>query len=138
MKNTVNVVCVDDNPLVADALRIKLSRTPEFKWQGWASDADSLLEMSKCACAAIVILDLDMPGKDVFEATEELMSICPESRVVVFTGHVRKELIDKAVKAGAWGYVSKSDGEDALIEAMGKVVDGEFALSPEVRATYDR
>jgi DNA-binding NarL/FixJ family response regulator len=138
MKNTVNVVCVDDNPLVADALRIKLSRTPEFRWQGWASDADALLEMSRRSCAAIVILDLDMPGKDAFDATEELMTICPASRVVVFTGHVRKELIDKAVKAGAWGYVAKSDGEDALIEAIEKVVEGEFALSPEVRATYDR
>ena len=138
MERETNVFCVDDTPHVADALRIKLSRTTGFKWQGWAADADALLSMSKKCCASIVILDLDMPGRDAFAATEELLAICPDSRVVVFSGHVRKDLIDKAVKAGVWGYVAKSDGEDALVEALCKVVDGEFAFSPEVRATYDQ
>ena len=136
--NEVNVLCVDDNPYVAEALRIKLSRTDGFAWKGWAEDADSLLAMSRKSCASLVILDLDMPGKDPFDATEELQSICPNCRVVVFSGHVRKDLIDRAVQAGVWGYVAKSDGEDALIDAMCKVAEGEFALSPEVRATYDR
>jgi DNA-binding NarL/FixJ family response regulator len=137
MHRELTVVCVEDNPLVAEALRLKLSRHREFRWTGWADNADALLEKCKGACPSIIILDLDMPGKDPLEAAEELQDICPTSRVVVFTGHVRVELIDRAIDAGVWGYVAKSDGDDALIEAMCKVAEGEFAFSPEVRATYE-
>jgi DNA-binding NarL/FixJ family response regulator len=134
----IRVVCAEDNPLVAEALRIKLSRADGFVWEGWAADADALLVMTRRSCPDLVILDLDMPGRDPFLATEELAERYPDCRVVIFSGHVRRDLIERAVNSGVWGYVSKSDGEDALIEAMKKVDAGEFAFSPEVRATYDR
>lgn len=137
-KNNVPVFCVDDNLQVADALRIKLSRVGGFTWKGWASDADSLRSLLHDIVFAIVILDLDMPGRDPLDVTRELQVQYPEIRVVIFSGHVRKELIDEAVMAGAWGYVSKSDGEQALIDALHMVAEGEFAFSPEVWTAFER
>jgi DNA-binding NarL/FixJ family response regulator len=134
------VVCVDDNPQVADAVRVKLLRAGDFKWVGWAADADAMLALFEdgTACPDLIILDLDMPGIDPFEATARLSAMCLSCRVVVFTGHVRKELIERAVEAGAWGYVAKSDGADALVDALRCVMHNEFTLSPEARSTYDR
>jgi DNA-binding NarL/FixJ family response regulator len=47
---------------------------------------------------------------------------------------VRRDLIDRALECGAWGYVSKGDGEAALFEAMRKAMGGELGLSPEAQA----
>jgi DNA-binding NarL/FixJ family response regulator len=55
----------------------------------------------------------------------------------VFTGHVRRDLIDRALDNGAWGYVSKNDGEEELVASLRKVAAGEFALGPEARRLYD-
>lgn len=136
-RENLGILCVDDNPLVADALRTKLSRIDGFTWRGWLSSADGLVERAQQDCPAIVLLDIDMPGKNPFEALEELCERCPTARVVVFSGHVRRELIERAVDAGAWGYVSKNDGENALVEVLRRVAADEFALSREARLVYD-
>lgn len=132
----VQVLCIDDNPHVADALRIQLSREEDMEWQGWLPAADKLVERALQDNPGIVIIDIDMPGKDAFEAMNELSEKCPEARSIVFSGHVRKDLIEKAVDAGAWGYASKNDGEAALMKVLRNVKKGEFSLSPEVKSTF--
>ncbi len=136
-EETIGVLCVDDNPHVADALRLKLSRTELFRWTGWLPSADSLVEEAKRTCPALVLLDVDMPGRDPFDAAAELVEVCPETRIVVFSGHVRQELIDKALDAGVWGYVSKNDGEEELLKVLRLVAGGEVGFSPEVRQICD-
>ncbi len=133
----IGVLCVDDNPHVAEALKMKLRRAESFEWMGWLADADHMVETAKSICPKIVILDVDMPGQDPFEATAALNEACPDTRVVFFSGHVRLEFIERALDAGAWGYASKSDGEEALLSVLRAVAGGEIAFSPEARATYD-
>lgn len=131
------VYCADDNALVTEALRVQVERTHEFEWMGCAEDAGALLkQIEEKGCPDLVLLDIDMPGRDPFDAIGALSDLCGDIRVLMYTGIVRRDLIDRAVEAGAWGYVAKSDGEEALFEAMRKVLDGQFALSPEVQAAY--
>jgi DNA-binding NarL/FixJ family response regulator len=134
----IAVMCVDDNPLVADAVRIKLARTGEFEVSTWLSSADGLLEAARKLCPQMVLLDLDMPGVDPLKAAEEMMRLCPHSKIIVFSGHVRADLIEKALQAGAWGYVSKHDAENELVSVMRLVSKNQIAFSTEARATYDR
>lgn len=129
----ISVLCVDDNEHVADAIKRKLSFTNGFEWKGWLPSADDLVDTVCEVCPAVVILDIDMPGKNPFEVMAELVERCPDTRVIVFSGHVRNELINHAVESGAWGYISKNDGEDQLIEAMHRVLADEFVFSPETR-----
>jgi two-component system invasion response regulator UvrY len=134
----ISVLCVDDNEPLAQALRLKFGRTGGFEWLGWLPDADDLVRRAECDCPSVVLLDIDMPGRDPFDAVAELTVRCPQTRVVVFSGHVRRELIDRALESGAWGYVSKNDGEEALIRAVFQVMSGELVLSPEVQSASDR
>lgn len=134
----VSVLCVEDNLYVAEAIRMKFDRVGSFVWKGWLSSADNMVSMAEQERPQVLILDIDMPGRSPFEALRELGERCPSCRTVVFSGHVRYSLIEQALDAGAWGYVSKNDGEDALISAIRDIVAGELALSPEVRATYGR
>lgn len=138
MDQKIAVLCVDDNEDVAEALRIKLSLESDFEWKGWLPDADFLTERTREACPNIVILDIDMPGRSVFEAVVELGVTCPDSRVVLFSGYVQRGLIERAIESGVWGYASKNDGEAALMDVLRQVAAGEFALSPEVQEAFDR
>lgn len=129
------VFCADDNPLVSDALRQFVVRSGEFEWAGCVADADALCaKIGELGCPEIVLLDIDMPGMDPFEAVGRVAECCPETRVLMYSGMVRRDLIDRAIESGAWGYVSKGDGEQALFEAMRAALEGQIAMSPEVRS----
>jgi CheY-like chemotaxis protein len=133
----VGVLCVDDNVQVAEALQVSLFLAGGFIWKGWLPSADGLVETVERERPDILILDVDMPGRHPFDALRELVERCPDVRTVMFSGHVRRELIEQAFDAGAWGYVSKSDGEQSLLRAVRQIAAGELALSPEARAAYD-
>jgi DNA-binding NarL/FixJ family response regulator len=135
--STIAVMCVDDNKHVADALKATLSRTAGFEWTGWLASAADLVAHTTARCPQIVLLDLDMPGPDPLAALVELCRQCPESRVIIFSGHVGKDLFDRGIGAGAWGYVAKADGHQALLTAIRQVAAGEFAVSPSIRAAMN-
>lgn len=134
----LGVLCVDDNEQVAEAVRVQLGRSEGFRWMGWLATADTLLERVEQEQPESVVLDIDLPGLSPFDALAELAERWPDVRVVMFSGHVGYDLIERALEAGAWGYVSKNDGEDALIAALRRVASGEIALSREARAAYGR
>lgn len=133
---TITVLCVDDNPHVADALRLKVARTPGLAWQGWLPSADQLFDKVVAEQPDVVLLDIDMPGRSPFEALAQIADEARDSRVLVFSGHVRRELVERAIESGAWGYISKNDGDTTLVEAIRRVATGEFVLSPEVQSVF--
>lgn len=133
----IGVLCVEDNPHVAEALRVMFGRTARFEWKGWLPSADALLETAQREKPGLVLLDLDMPGADPLEAAERMLGALPEIRVVIFSGHVRADHVERALRAGAWGYASKNDGEIELLRVLGAVWDGHVEFSPEVRTVFE-
>jgi two-component system, NarL family, response regulator NreC len=79
-----------------------------------------------------VLLDIEMPGPDPFEVADDLRRQCENTRVIILSAYVRDHYISAAYKAGVWGYFSKSDDADAIVEGIRKVDRGEFALGPKV------
>jgi DNA-binding NarL/FixJ family response regulator len=135
----VRVLCVDDNPSVCEALRLTLSRTEGLDCVGVMGSADGLPEAAQRERPRVVVMDLDMPGPEPFAMIRELRERCPTARVVVFTGHVRDDLIDKAFDAGVWGYVAKDGPVGNIVSAIRQVADGKVALelTPHFRLTAE-
>jgi two-component system response regulator DesR len=132
----IRILCVDDNEDVIDALRLLVSREPGLEWAGWVPNAGELLAEAQACRPDIVLLDVDMPGRDPFEGVAGLVAACPDVRVIMLSGHVRNDLVNRAIAAGAWGYVAKGDGQRAMLEVITQVANGEFALSSVVRTCY--
>ncbi len=132
----LGVICVDDNPLVADAVRIKLARSGGFEVTRWLASADELLEAVARESPALVLLDLDMPGTPPLEVARAISRELNTIRIVVFSGHVRADLVEAALDAGAWGYISKNDADAELIPVLQRVSRGEIGFSSEVAAVY--
>jgi len=133
----IRVLCVDDNALLGDAIRHRLSMEEGLVWHGLLPDADHLLDQVLQAPPDIVLLDVDMPGKDPFEVMKELSARCPKTRVIMYTGHVHADLIERALEAGAWGYVSKNEDVSAILKAIREVAAGEVSLGPDVQAVFN-
>jgi DNA-binding NarL/FixJ family response regulator len=82
----------------------------------------------------VVLLDLDMPGRSPFGAVAELSRTCPDTRVIVCSGHISGELVRLALDSGCWGYVTKNENTGILVDAVRKVAAGGVYLGPEVKA----
>lgn len=134
----IRVLCVDDNKLVAEAVERCLMHEPRFEWAGWLSNVDDLAEHIEANPPDVVLLDIDMPGRDPFELLEDLAQRNPQVRVLMFSGHVRGDYIDRAIDSGAWGYLSKNEGIDDMLRAIEQVAAGEFAITGEALQEHGR
>lgn len=127
----IRVLCVDDNPLVADGVRIRLQLEGDghrFEWAGHLQNADELVDAVKRTRPHVVLLDIDMPGKDAMTALAELAAAAPEVRTIILSGYSREDYLDRAVEVGAWGYISKNDAPEQIVEAVRRVMRGQFAF----------
>jgi len=131
----IKVLCVDDNDLLVEAIEINLKLTGRFQWLRRLRSADRLVSRARKDRPDVVLLDIDMPGADPLIVLEELTRACPDVRVLMLSGLVRRDLIERAIDAGAWGYLSKGDGA-LLISAIERVANGEFVMGPEARSQF--
>ena len=129
---TIRVLCVDDHAFLVAGLRARLDIEEGMEFVGHLETADDLVSHVQRTKADIVLLDIEMPGADVFEAVHSLHHRCPEVRAILLSAHVRDQYLDSAFAAGAWGYLTKGDSPDDVIEGIRKVAAGESAVSPVV------
>lgn len=139
-RKPIRVLCVDDHACVVEGLQAHLQTTRDIEFVGRLSSAEDLVAEARRTNAQVVILDIEMPGPDVFEVMEDLHRQLPTARTIILSAYVRDHYIDSAVTAGAWGYLSKNDEPDAIVDAIRKVAAGEFVFGPAVmgRCTVKR
>lgn len=134
MTTPIGIICIDDNAEVCAAIRSYVRDRAEYRWLGELDRGDGALELVRSTNPSVVVLDVDMPGRPAALVMEDLASSGTGVRVIVFSGYCRREMIERALDAGAWGYVSKNDGEAALFDAITRAMAGEVVLSPEASA----
>ncbi len=134
----IRVMCVDDNFLIAEGISIMLRMAGGFEWLGQLPTADDLVAQVREHQPDIVLLDIDLPGRDAFDALDELDRECPHVRTIILSGLVRREFIDRAVEAGAWGYLLKGESAAEVVSAICRVMQGEFVMGPEVETLFAR
>ena len=122
----ISVICADDNADIADLMRIALSRQPDIQCGGVVTDPADLPATVARVKPNVLVLDLRMPGINALTYVRQLQDAQPETRVIVYSGYDDHETIDHAIEAGAWGFVSKHQDLNTLLEAIRKVARGEL------------
>ena len=120
-----SIVCIDDNSLMKDAIARRIALEKDFRWAGALGERDEILERLVEMAPDLVLLDIDMPGVDAFALVKSIGERLPGARVVMFTGYSRREYLEQALANGAWGYVSKSESPQTLLDALRRVLRGE-------------
>jgi DNA-binding NarL/FixJ family response regulator len=125
------VLIVDDHPLTRDALATLLAGN-DFDVVGQASDGQEAIDVAAKLRPQLVLLDLSMPGLDGLSALPGLRAAVPDAEVIVLTASGTEENLLAAIRAGAAGYLLKSEPPDKIVAFLRGVVRGEAALSGEV------
>jgi DNA-binding NarL/FixJ family response regulator len=126
-----SVLVVDDHPLTREALA-SLLRGHGFEVAGVASDGAEAIAAAGRLHPDIVLLDLAMPGLDGLTALPHLREAAPGCEVVVLTASGTEENLLSAIRAGAAGYLLKTEPPQRIASFLEAVADGEAALSGPV------
>lgn len=129
----VTVVIVDDQPLLRAAFR-QILELSGISVLGEAATGDEAVDVVARLQPDVVLMDVRMPGRDGLDATAELATRVPESRVLVLTTFDHDEYLDGALRAGAAGFLLKNATPEALVEAVGAIAAGDGVLDPAVVA----
>ncbi|MCC6659860.1 MAG: response regulator transcription factor [Phycisphaerales bacterium] len=133
----IRVLCVDDHAVLVEGLRAKFAVEGRIHIVGSLASADRLLEETARLRPDVVLLDIEMPGPDVFETADRLRRAHPGLRFVFLSAHIRDGYLAAAYKCGAWGYFAKGDELDDIVAGLGEVARsaaGTFVMGPKVRA----
>jgi DNA-binding NarL/FixJ family response regulator len=125
------VLVVDDHPLTRGALSALLEHNG-FAVVGEAADGEDAIDRARVLQPDLVLLDLTMPSVSGLEALPRLRTAAPEAEVVVLTASGTEESLLGAIRAGAAGYLLKSEPPERIVEFLRGVVRGEAALSGTV------
>lgn len=103
----LRVVAVDDQALFLEALSVVLSLAPDLEVVAKAHDGAAGVDLALVHRPDVVLMDVDMPRMDGFEATRRITAALPETAVVMVTGSGLTADVERARAAGAAGYVTK-------------------------------
>lgn len=131
---SIRVFLVDDHPLVRHALRDALRREPGIKVCGEADDRDTALKGIADAHPDLAIVDLRLRTSDGLDLIRDLRSRHPKVLSLVLSMQDESITAERAVRAGARGYVSKQEPPQKIMEAVRKVLDGEIYWSERAAA----
>lgn len=120
-----SIVLADDDPIVREVLRARLSSSPDFEVIGEAEDGKSAIKQVEELHPDLLLLDLLMPNLPGIEALNELASRHVNGQTIVFSATVGPEQIIAALQAGARGVLSKSRLTD-LEQAIRSVLSGNY------------
>ncbi|HYY63804.1 MAG TPA: response regulator transcription factor [Gaiellaceae bacterium] len=125
------VLIVDDHPLTRDALAALLTQH-EFSVVGTAADGEQAIAEARELQPDLILLDLSMPGIDGLEALPLLREAAPGCEVVMLTASVAEENLLASIRAGAAGYLLKTEPPERIVEFLRGAAEGEAALSGSI------
>lgn len=125
-----SVLIVDDHPALREGVRVLLDRRLPGAHVGEAGDYGEALRQLAKRDWDLVIVDLEMPGRDGLELLRRIVAQRPEQKVLVFSFHRDEQYALRVLRAGARGYLNKRADNRELLAAVRTVLSGQVYLSP--------
>lgn len=133
MKKT-RILLVDDHDIVRLGLMTLLNDQPDMEVVGEASAAAEAVKTAERLQPDVVLMDIRLPGEGGIEAARQVIQQVPNSKIVMLTSFADDELVVRAIRAGAVGYVLKQVGNEELLRAIRAAARGEALLDPSTTA----
>lgn len=132
MNKPANIYIVENHPLVLHLLQEVIGRQPQLRVCGAVSTAEEALQQLPHVAAALVLVDLSLPGMSGIELIQTLQRQDPALPCLVLSGHQDFSYVQRALRAGARGYLTK-DNPFELLPAIHQVLLGKIYLSKSIR-----
>lgn len=126
----IRLAIADDHRLVREGLAQYLGASPDIKVVAEAADGDELLEKLRATTPDLLMLDMTMPGESGVDLIDHVKSLYPDLPVLILSMHDEVNMVLRAMRAGASGYICKDCSPQVLLEAIRKVMATGRYLSP--------
>jgi DNA-binding NarL/FixJ family response regulator len=131
-ESEVRLLLVDDHPMVREGLRARLSHVAQFRVVDEAGSANEALQSLARHDIHLVLMDIGMKPVNGIDLTAQVLARWPRLKVLMFSMYDNPEFVQRALQAGASGYLLKDAPADEIVAAIGVVMSGATFLSPGV------
>lgn len=135
LDHKTKILLIDDHPLVRLSLGQLIEEQDDLMVCGEADNAREALQCVVATNPDLAIVDLSLPGGSGLELIRLIQGARPNVRMIVLSMHDEKIYAERAIRAGARGYVMKHEAADRIIEAIYSVRGGKLALSKAIEAS---
>jgi DNA-binding NarL/FixJ family response regulator len=136
-KNKIDVLLVDDHEVVRAGFRMLLSSQPFIGSITDVNRGELVCQEYEKLQPDVVVMDLSMPGIGGLETIRRLCRIDPRAVILVYSIHDEAIYVERALQAGASGYVSKNSAAEVLAEAVKTVADGKHYIEEDLMPEAD-
>lgn len=128
----IRVLVVDDHPLIRSGLAAMIRAEAGFEWVGEAGDGAEAVQQCVSLKPDVVLMDLMLPRMDGIDAAAQVCRQLPLTKVVILTSLVDPKQVQRAIRAGACGFVLKTASAQELVTVIRSAHAGRRLMSPEV------
>ncbi len=128
-KEPSRILIVDDHPLVREGLRMRLSLQAEWQVCGEAGSEEEALALIPKTLPQLVLVDLNLQSGHGIDLIKRIKSLYPRMAMLVFSGFDESLYAERALRAGALGYLNKRASHEKLVEAIHAVLNGQRFIS---------
>jgi DNA-binding NarL/FixJ family response regulator len=122
------VLIIEDHPVYAEGLSMILETRGPYNVVGVAGNSNTALMLARQLEPQLILLDVELPGESGLNLIGTLTRICPESKVVILTGHSEEEVALQAVRLGAHGYLQKDLQSAEIVSMLDRIANGERVI----------
>jgi len=126
------ILIVDDHPMVREGLAARISAQPDLQVCGEAATEEEALTLVKEASPTLMIVDISLKSGHGLELVKQVKSRYPRVKMLVLSGFQESLYGERALRAGALGYLNKQESNERVLEAIRTVLKGERFVSPEL------
>jgi DNA-binding NarL/FixJ family response regulator len=128
MKDKIKVILVDDHAVVRAGFRMLLSTETDIDVIAEAERGEAACQLYLEQQPDVMVLDLSMPGIGGLESIRRICNRDSNAKILVFSVHDEMVYVDRAMKAGAKGYITKNSAPGILVTAIQKIALGEIYI----------
>jgi DNA-binding NarL/FixJ family response regulator len=131
----IRVLIADDHPMVRKGLSQMVAETEDLESAGEAENYASVSRTLRQKPVDVLLLDVEMPGKNGLEILKAVRHSYPKLQVLMFSMYPEEQYAVRALKAGAAGYLTKNTPPQKVLEAIRNAARGRKYISPELAQT---
>lgn len=127
-----HILIVDDHPLMRKGLALTLDAETDLRVVGQAEDAENALQLVDELNPDVVIVDISLPGMSGIELIKHLTAVNPDVKTLVVSRHDEVLYAERAIRAGAKGYIMKLVAGEVIVKAVRRILNGGIYVSEEI------
>jgi len=129
----ITILIADDHTLVRETWSFIFNSDPRFTVVAESGSGEEAVELAKKLRPNVIIMDINLPGINGIEATQQIRKFSPASRILGVSLHTQPTYARKMIQKGAMGYVTKNSSRDEMFKAIMEIQSGKKYICDEIK-----